>query len=69
MDERIILNESYDELTKALPIVGKSYSCTLRTILFYDPHYMKHNGINIGGRWVQRPKGTKNPGTWPEFWR
>eukprot|EP00975_Prorocentrum_lima_P045029 9430949-Prorocentrum_lima.AAC.1 len=30
---------------------------------------MKKNGIYIGGRWVRRPKGTSNPGTWPEFWR
>eukprot|EP00975_Prorocentrum_lima_P055572 11651675-Prorocentrum_lima.AAC.1 len=31
-NERIILNESYEDLTMALPIEGKSDPCTLRTI-------------------------------------
>eukprot|EP00975_Prorocentrum_lima_P041237 8664188-Prorocentrum_lima.AAC.1 len=30
---------------------------------------MRKGGMLIGGRWVRRPKGTTNPGTWPEFWR
>eukprot|EP00975_Prorocentrum_lima_P005735 1241068-Prorocentrum_lima.AAC.1 len=49
-------------MTAALPIHRKHESCILRTILFYDPQYMRRGGMMIGGQWVQRPRGTTNRG-------
>eukprot|EP00975_Prorocentrum_lima_P069442 12926438-Prorocentrum_lima.AAC.1 len=58
-----------EDLTTALPLHAKSPSCTLRTILFCGPHYMRDGGMKIGGQWVRRPTGTTYRGMWPEFWR